>query len=301
MPQTSYSQRQALSFAGHLGESGKGRSIRSFVNAESSANFPFGIGVVKGTLFDDSKLPVAVTDLFVGVTAHSHDLGVDGASAGTTLTTTGGVAPKDRVNVVEWGSLVVLTEQSMVPGDPVYMRVAVNTTEQLGAFRKDNDSGKARLLRAARVLRNVTSTLALVWIDVAEDQQPGDMVEIPFTNASIAATTTTKIWKNRTDRHFLVESVRYDNPTGLAASDTNWFVVNIKNLTKSGTPSPASWSTKLTGGQGAFVADTYVAFVNDATLANRVVNPSDELALNAVLTGTLTLPVGQGVVSGRYI
>ena len=301
MPQTSYGFRQTAAIAGLLGESGRGRAIRTFVNAEASAQMPFGILVARGTAFDDAKLLTAPTDPIVGAIVHSHDLGVDGATAGSSLAGTAGVDVKDRMNVMEFGTFVGLTEVAMSPGNNVYVRVATGTGTVIGAFRNANDSGTCKLMKSMRVIKQLTTTLALFWIDMNVDNVPGDEVEIPFSNASLSATFATKIFKNRTDRHFLVEQVHYDNPTGLAASDTNYFALAIKNPTKSGTPSPATWSTKLTGGQGALVADTYIVMVNDATLANTVLNPGDELQFVGTLTGAATLAIGQGVIHGRYL
>jgi hypothetical protein len=292
--QTTYGDTAGVAYAGMLSDVEPSR-VFSFENADAAAMLS---GTFAAKLAASPELKArslaAVTDAIAGIILHSHARNNVLAQAGWEV---GAEMP-----LLERGAAYMVSEQTLVVGDPVYVRVAAGAGTVIGAIRKDNDSGTCLLLRGARVVAGggVTNPPA-IYFDKLVQEVPGDQIDIPFTNGSIAATTTTKIWKNRSDRHFLVEGVSYDNPTGLAASDTNWFAINVKNLTKAGTPIPAAWSTKLTGGQGALGADAYVAFVLDATLANRVVNPNDELAFNPVLTGTLTLPAGQGVIKGRYL
>jgi hypothetical protein len=297
--QLTYSDTAGIAYAGMLSDAEPSR-VFSFENADAAAMLS-GTFAAKLAATPELKARTlaAVTDPIAGIIIHTH--------ARNNVLAQAGYEVGAEMPLLERGAAYMVAEQTMVVGDPVYVRVAngaggAGATNTPGVIRKDSDTGTCLLMRGARVVAGGgTTNPPAVYFDKLVQEVPGDQVEIPFTNGSIAATTTTKIWKNRSDRHFLVEAVSYDNPTGLAASDTNWFAINIKNLTKAGTPIPAAWSTKLTGGQGALVADTYVAFVLAAALADRVVNPSDELAFNPVLTGTLTLPAGQGVIHGRYL
>lgn len=62
-------------------------------------------------------------------------------------------AAEDAVSVASKGAFYVYTEETVVPGDPVYMRVyAGSATELPGQFRKTVDSGDAVLISNARWL-----------------------------------------------------------------------------------------------------------------------------------------------------
>lgn len=62
-------------------------------------------------------------------------------------------AANDAVSVASKGAFYVYTEETVVPGDPVYMRVyAGSATELPGQFRKTVDSGDAVLISNARWL-----------------------------------------------------------------------------------------------------------------------------------------------------
>lgn len=60
-------------------------------------------------------------------------------------------AAEDAVSVASKGAFYVYTEETVVPGDPVYMRTyAGSATELVGQFRKTVDSGDAVLVSNAR-------------------------------------------------------------------------------------------------------------------------------------------------------
>jgi hypothetical protein len=68
------------------------------------------------------------------------------------------------ITLLEEGDVYVQCEQTVTPADPVYVRHTVTTTEKLGAFRKDSDSGKARLVPGARFLTAGSTTVApKIW------------------------------------------------------------------------------------------------------------------------------------------
>lgn len=288
IPQTSYGTSPGKAYAGMLADAGASYK-RALINEESSG-IPFGIGLARGTTEDDAKLPAAATDELAGIAVHSHAYDQDG------LTGTAGIPADTLGTVLAEGSIVVKTEQSMAPGDPVYVRFAVTTTEQKGAFRKDADSGKARLVKGARVLKNLSSTLAVVFFSAAADNARGEEVEFSYDHAAVSADTTVKLWKNKSTRHFLIEEVEYINPTGLAQDASNTFNVKVLNAAAVA----ASWDTTTTTGQGTIAADTFVALVNGSA-ANRLVAPSAVVSLFLDEGGTASLPAGRIVVKGRYI
>lgn len=287
IPQTSYGTSPAKAYAGMLADAGKSYK-RSLTNEEAAA-IPFGIGLARGTTEDDAKLPAAATDELAGIAIHTHAYDQDG------LTGTAGI-PADKVcTVLAEGAIVVRTEESLSPGDPVYVRFSVNTDEQKGAFRNDADSGKARLVKGARVLKNISSSLAVVYFSSAADNARGEEVEISYDHVQVTGDTTVKLWKNKSTRHFLIEEVEYVNPTGLAQDATNVFNVKVLNAAAVA----ASWDT-TTGQQGSIAADTFVALVNGSA-ANRLVAPSAVVSLFLDEGGTATLPAGRIVIKGRYI
>lgn len=124
---------------------------------------------------------------------------------------------------------------------------------------------------------------------------------LPFVrdHAQTTATLNTKFYRVRSigdgPGNFKIEAVEYVNPTGLAASTSNYFTIALKK----GSTVMASWSTR-TADQGALVANTFVTLVNSATPANLWAASLDELSLDLALTGTQTLPPGTLIVHARY-
>lgn len=115
---------------------------------------------------------------------------------------------------------------------------------------------------------------------------------IAFDVVSHNATASAKIWGTK-ERAFRIDRAWYNNPTGLAADTTNYFVITLTD----GTNILASWST-LTTAQGALSADTPVHLVN-ATVHD--VPPNTSLVLTCTLHGTQTLPAGRIVVDGHSL
>lgn len=289
MAQTSYSGIPASGFPGMLADAGESR-ISSKVNENATAQ-PFGIGVKPGTAARGFNVLGAATDALAGILVNDNAHAVDG------LTGSQGVASQDIANVLDEGAVWVLTEVALNPGDPVYVRFAAGTGTQIGAFRKDNDTNTARLVKGARVVQNASATLALVYFSKSVDVALRDPDDSTFATASVAATTTTALMKTRTDRQFVVTGVDYIEPlTGIAQSDTNYYVLSLQV----GATVIAQYSTKLTGGNGPITAGAFAAFVMQA-LANTVVPPGSVLNFVETLTGTLTAPAGSLTLHGYYI
>lgn len=122
-------------------------------------------------------------------------------------------------------------------------------------------------------------------------QRHGERELIPFDHVSESATTTIKIWGAKT-RAFRVDRVWYNNPTGFAASATDYWTIEIKD----GTNSLASWSTQNTA-QGALTADTPVELVVSTTHTDLAAGD----ALTVVFTKTgapAAIPAGRLVIEG---
>lgn len=126
MSQTEITATMSRGYAGML--DGADHHIASGIQAESSAEIPFGVCVVRGTGDDDVKLPAASTDKPRGVVVHSHNYDKDQELGST------GIKPKSQVGVLRRGRILVVVEEAVVPGDRGYVRYA--GSGQKGAWRK---------------------------------------------------------------------------------------------------------------------------------------------------------------------
>lgn len=114
------------------------------------------------------------------------------------------------VTVQSEGPAYVWCEQSVTPLDPVYVRHTVTTTEKLGAFRKDSDSGKARLVPGARFITSgSTTTPPMVWFSKAANSNVAPsaaLADLTFGTNITAATAngalTDSSATNPTDAQF---------------------------------------------------------------------------------------------------
>lgn len=116
-------------------------------------------------------------------------------------------------------------------------------------------------------------------------------------HAALTQTTTIKVYKVPTGRKLRLDRATYLNVTGLARSDTDSFVVEIRN----GATVVATLSntgTVVSGG-AALAANTFVEGVKTATDSDLVFEADEELTFVATETGTATLPAGSYIVEGR--
>lgn len=116
---------------------------------------------------------------------------------------------------------------------------------------------------------------------------------LSFAVAAASADTAIKLFKGR--RRFIIEQVRYVNPTGLAADAANYFDIQVLI----GATVAANWSTE-TGQEGTIAADTFVDLTM-ATGGDNVGALDAVVSLNLDETGTATLPAGQIQIEGRYL
>lgn len=120
---------------------------------------------------------------------------------------------------------------------------------------------------------------------------------LTFDHPQVTATTTWKAWKCPAGRSFVIDRVSYINPTGLAVSETDHFLGEVR---KGATVMATLFNTKTTGG-AALAADTFVEGVASATAANTWLAADDVLSLVATETGIATLPAGRLVIEGRLL
>lgn len=116
---------------------------------------------------------------------------------------------------------------------------------------------------------------------------------ISYDHGTEAATATVKLWGSKT-RAFRVDRVWYNNPTGFAASTTDYWTITIKD----GSTVLASWSTHTTD-QGALTANTPVDLVIQSTTD---LAAGDTLTVVFTTTGApASLPAGRLVIEGHSL
>ncbi len=113
--------------------------VQTYINEEASAHLPFGFLVKLGTAdlggpgVNGAKLPSAKTDKLVGFVTGSTSYSRSDQLDGT------GVLPKIPLGVTTKGSLWILPEEDMVPGDAVHGRVTTNVAKLAGMIGKTDD------------------------------------------------------------------------------------------------------------------------------------------------------------------
>jgi RNase P/RNase MRP subunit p29 len=125
-----------------------------------------------------------------------------------------------------------------------------------------------------------------------------DREVITYKHVQVTADTTLEIYITPSDRPLVIDRVLYTNDGALAADDTNYVIIKLLN---GASTVAASWSTKLTGGNGALVAGTLNTLVLSSTPSdlNPVAGTKLKLFLDA--TGTPTVPTGTIRVEGRLL
>ncbi|RKI32161.1 hypothetical protein D7Y27_36545 [Corallococcus sp. AB004] len=145
-------------FPGQLAEHDTPQRIVSRFNAEATAAIPWGVLVAEDTASAQGvKLLAAATDKVAGVTVYSARHGYE-AYSGT------GLKPKEILNVLAQGAVLVRVEQAVVKGDRAFARFA--GTGQKGAFRKDADTANAVELKGAMYLTSAAANgIAVLLLD----------------------------------------------------------------------------------------------------------------------------------------
>lgn len=293
MSQTTYDAVHDEAFAGMPADSAPGE-IHTLSNEEVAA-IPFGVAIAQGATDAGGKLPASALDRILGIALHTFA----NDNIGLVNTPLVAIKPKAAINVMRDGGIKVLVEEAVLKGDEAYVRIADGvadvTRTQKGAFRKSTDSGTAVRLRGA-FFRNSVAADKFAIVDLEPAATKGDALDVPIPFGAITANTSTKEFKVRPDRFFVVEKARLYDFTGLAASGVNYVAIKLKN----GATVLATWSTQ-TGQQGTITADTWLNMVLNGTPANLVLAPDADLTLEFTVTGAPTLPAGKILLEGRYI
>lgn len=136
-----YDHKPEAGFAGQLTDLGPHRVDTAFNT--TGGQLPFGIAVKRGAKDGEVALLASAADKIAGILAHKHQ---DPRG----LTDGNGVADDASAHLLVQGRIYVVPEQDVTPADPVYVRHTTGTTEQVGGFRKDADTDKARKVFGAR-------------------------------------------------------------------------------------------------------------------------------------------------------
>lgn len=142
--QTTYETEPAAAIAGQLAQGFLDADVRSMYNAEASAKVMFGRAVKWGSTTDAkaAKLPAAESDKIVGIVCHSHAYENDPTYGELDPTAgTGGVRAGGKLAVLRRGTIWVIAEDAVVPGDRLWVRaVAGGDPEFLGGLTNADDS-----------------------------------------------------------------------------------------------------------------------------------------------------------------
>lgn len=163
MSQTSVVNQDTLPVApGTAHGMGYNNRTRGCVNQEASAEIPFGVAVVQGTIDDSAKLPDGSGDVFRGITVFEHSFAQGSSDLGTT-----GMKPDTMMTVMDRGQINVRVEDAVAPGNAVRIRTTAGVGEQLGAFRTAADGTDCAVLTNARWLTSADAAgIAVLDFDV---------------------------------------------------------------------------------------------------------------------------------------
>jgi len=141
-PQTSIDTPQVgLPGAPADAQSADDNFVRTYLQEEASAHIPFGRVCKLGTAdagsgHSGAKIPSAKTDKLVGFSTWDRRF-----NRSTELDDTG-ILPKTHFGVTEKGSLWIMPEEDVVPGDAVHARVTANSAKLPGMVGKTDDGVK---------------------------------------------------------------------------------------------------------------------------------------------------------------
>lgn len=162
MSQTAYNMTGPESISGMLDDaSGSPKNIVTRNNP--AVEIPFGRAVAKIVGDDDGiKLPDGAGVTLEGVCLESRAV----PEGSATLDSAWPV--KSAVPVIRRGRVRVFVEEAVTPADSVFVRHTVNgALNQLGAFRKDNDGGKALAFTEAKYVKSaIAGEMATVDVNL---------------------------------------------------------------------------------------------------------------------------------------
>jgi hypothetical protein len=168
----------AIAFDGMLADADQGTRVESRIQAEASAEIPFGKMCVRGATNEDTSAvkphtsAAASAPLLCGVVVHDHTYAKDTELGDT------GLKPGTTVNLLQRGRIYVTPEDDVDPGDAVKVRVVAAGAEVAGSFRAAADATDCvDISKFAR------------WITTGSSTKPA-VLEIDMVGASMATADT---------------------------------------------------------------------------------------------------------------
>ena len=149
MSQTSYSQDNAVAFAGLVADNAPKYSITRA--SESATSVEFGRPAVAGTDAETQfALPSTTGEFVLGVTVHHH--------AQQDLSSSGdGIVQDEDAELLRSGTVWVVVEETVVAGDDVFFRHTTSGPLVPGGWRNDADTATADQLPNAVYLTGASA------------------------------------------------------------------------------------------------------------------------------------------------
>jgi len=161
MSQTTYSNDQALAYAGLIGEGGKVFSV-SRAN-ESATSMGAGQAVVAGTDPEtQGEFPSSAGEVFLGIVTSQHGRQTLDSAGSTSFET------DENMELVRQGQVWVNTELAVNAGDPAFFRHTDNGGLVVGAdgWRADLDTANAQDSGGVYITGNAAAGLALISLNL---------------------------------------------------------------------------------------------------------------------------------------
>ena len=132
--QDAYTAEQEVAHEGQRADLGL---IDIISKAAEGSEINFGRAVIRGTSDDQAKLPSATGQAFMGVTEFTTAWAANASDVHL-------YEENREMNIVTFGRMWVITEEAVVPGDPVFFRhTAGGGGSIIGRFRTDADTASA--------------------------------------------------------------------------------------------------------------------------------------------------------------
>lgn len=135
MSQTTFPTAHPEAFQGMDGTTSADDQTISRVNAEASAEIPFGVMVKQGATDPAALLLTATSNPILGLARHAHVY----EPFGTVGNAGNGIAPGQAVGVKQRGESWVPIEESVTQASDVFVRAVATGGEVAGAFRASAD------------------------------------------------------------------------------------------------------------------------------------------------------------------
>ena len=159
--QTAYAINLNLGAEGQLADDSQIKDVLSLIG---TVDVPMGKVVAKDSSGDNmGKLPTSGSDIMMGVALRAQVVQPNTIPGGLNVYPLGGPA----VSVLHVGRVLVKPEQSMVPGDAVFVRFAAGAGGTVkGSIRKDADTASAVAWPKAKILSTVDSASGLCVLEI---------------------------------------------------------------------------------------------------------------------------------------